>query len=100
MQILSDNRLIAWGTVAGSLLAAVTLIGGGIVYTVKLRDDASASRVVDADHEVRIRVNESGLAEMKADVREIKTDVTWIRKFLDRQPAGPGDKEPTKTASN
>jgi len=99
MKLLSDNRLIAWGTVVGALLTAVSLIVGGVVYAVRLRDDASASQRVDIDHEGRLRTIESGVAELRADFRETNVNVTWIRHFLDRQqPVQPG--EPQKTASN
>ena len=97
---LFDNRLIALGTIGGALLTAAGMVAFGISYTVQLRDDATASTKADADHEVRIRVNEAGLGEMKGDVREIKTDVTWIRHYLDRQQPGPAVGKPAQTAAN
>ncbi|MGO9112727.1 MAG: hypothetical protein ACLP9L_26130 [Thermoguttaceae bacterium] len=84
MKFLPDNRLVAWGTVASALLTAASLIGAGAVYAVRLRDDATASTVCDVDHESRLRVIEHGIGELHADVIETKTNVAWIRRFLDR----------------
>ena len=93
---LPDNRLIAWGTVAGALLTAGSLLFAGIVYETKLRDDATASTRSDLDHETRLRSIEAVIGDVRVDVRETKTDVAWIRRFLDRPAAG--HKEPPQTA--
>ena len=98
MKFLPDNRVIALGTLAGVILTAASFFVGGIVYTVRLRDDATASRASDVDHETRLRLIENGVADMRADVRETKTDVSWIRSFLAHKPVP--DKEPATTASN
>ena len=100
MSLLPGKRITDWVIAAGTLLTVATLIGGGIVYAVRLRDDASASMKSDTDHEARLRVIESVVSDVRADVRETKTDVTWIRTFLDphRQQPDKG-KEPTQTAS-
>lgn len=79
MKILPDNRLIAHGTVAGSLFTAVSLFTAAIVFTVNLRNDATASRLADADHEIRLR----GLEEMRGDLKAVQTDVSWIRDYFD-----------------
>ena len=92
---LPDNRLIAWGTVAGALLTAGSLLFAGIVYETKLRDDATASRTCDVDHETRLRSIETTLGDIRADVRETRTNVSWLRRFLDRKDAG---HEPDKVA--
>jgi hypothetical protein len=100
MRFLPDNRLIAIGTIALPLLALASAIGGGIVYTVRLRDDATASRQCDVDHENRLRVLESVASDLRADVRETNTNVGWIRTFLDphRQPGKA--KDASQTAIN
>jgi hypothetical protein len=94
MNLLPTKRITDWLIASGTLLTAATLIGGGIVYTVRLRDDASASLHSDVDHEARLRVMERVASDLRADVRETKTDVSWIRHYLDR-PA-----RPPQTASN
>lgn len=102
MRLLPTKAITDWVIAAGTLLTVATLIGGGIVYAVRLRDDASTSMKSDTDHEARLRVIENVVSDVRADVRETKTDVTWIRTFLDphrQQPAGPGDNA-QKTASN
>jgi hypothetical protein len=96
---LLDKRIADWVIAAGTLLTVATLIGGGIVYAVRLRDDASASMRSDTDHEARLRVIENVVSDVRADVRETKTDVVWIRKFLDRDQQ-PKAKDAPQTASN
>jgi hypothetical protein len=96
-KFLPDNRLIAIGTVAGTFLAAASMIAGGIAYQVRLRDDVTASVKFDADAESRLRAIEANAGETHADVREIKTDVAWIRSFLTRQPKA---EDPAKIAGS
>jgi hypothetical protein len=98
MKIL-DNRMIALGTLAGAMLTAAGMVAFGISYTVRIRDDATASRVCDADHEQRMRAIEGVISDVRVDVRETKTDVTWIRRFLDRHPT-PAAKDDRQTAVN
>jgi hypothetical protein len=100
MSLLPGKRITDWVIAAGTLLTVATLIGGGIVYAVRLRDDASASMRSDVDHESRLRVIESVVSDVRADVRETKTDVSWIRTFLDphRQPGKV--KDAPQTAAN
>ena len=85
MKILPNN-LIAWGTVAGVLLTAGSMLGLGIAHAVHLHDQVTAAVAASADHESRIRAVETNAGETRADVREIKTDVSWIRKYLDHKP--------------
>lgn len=80
-----DNRLIALGTIAGALLTATGMAAVGIAYVVDIRNDVTASRVCDRDHERRMREFETVIGDVRLDVRETKTDVSWIRRFLDRQ---------------
>ena len=94
MKFLPDNRLIAFGTLAGALFTAAAMLAGGIAYEVQLRDDATASRVSETDHEARLRTLESGLGEMRTDVRETKINVAWIRETMGRP-----NKDAPKTAS-
>jgi hypothetical protein len=100
MKIVPDNRLIAVGTLSGVVLTSVTLLVGTVAYTTRMGADVSASRASDADHEGRLRTIEAIAADLRGDVRETKTDVAWIRRFLDRHPAQPGNKEPTSMAAN
>jgi hypothetical protein len=101
MSLLPENRVIAWGTAIGVLLTCIGMIVAGVVYEVRLRDDANASRVSDVDHESRLRSIEGNLGDMRGDVREIKTNVGWIRRYIDKQPAGPDDLDKAaKTARN
>ena len=96
--ILTDNRLIAWGTLAGALLTAGSMLGAGIVYAVRLGDQTGANRAIVADtatatkaavedHELRLRSVEKDIGQIRADARETNTNVSWIKRFLER-PAG------------
>ena len=101
MRLLPTKQITDWVIAAGTLLTVATLIGGGLVYAVRLRDDASASMKSDTDHEARLRVIENVVSDVRADVRETKTDVTWIRTFLDPHRQQPdAHKDPAQTASN
>ena len=69
MSLLPGKRITDWVIAAGTLLTVATLIGGGLVYAVRLRDDASASMKSDTDHEARLRVIENVVSDVRADVR-------------------------------
>jgi hypothetical protein len=86
-----------WGTAAGALLTAAAMFAGGIAYAVHLRDDASASKATDADHETRLRGIETHVTHIDDAVTTLQGDVTWIRQNM---PAAHGaiDKAP-QTAS-
>ena len=94
MKILSDNRLIAWGTVAGSLLTAVSMAAAIVSYQVRLPCAAAEARAAVQDHEQRIRYVEGGLGQIRIELAEIKGDVKWIRARLG-QDGGPAI-EPAK----
>ena len=91
------TTLTDWGTAVGALLTAVTLFAGGIAYAVHLRDDASASKATDADHETRLRGIETHVTHIDDAVTALQADVTFIRQNV---PAihGAIDKAP-QTAS-
>ncbi len=84
----TENKLVAWGTVAGAVLMAISLVSSGVIYQIRMSGDVDASRAVDVDHESRLRSIESGLGDLRGDVKVTREDVAWIRKFLDR-PACP-----------
>ena len=86
MRFFTANRLIAWGTVALPLLTIGSTIGAAIVYAVRLGDSVSARRAADVDHESRLRTIEATAADTRGDVREIRTDVRWIKDYLDKPP--------------
>lgn len=79
MKLLSENRLIAHGTIAGTLLTGISLAVAAVAFVVNLRNDASASRLADVDHEARLRAVET----MRSDLSAVKTDVSWIREYFD-----------------
>ena len=97
MKIL-PNSLTAGATAAGALLTAAAMFAGGIAYAVHLRDDASFSRAIDADHETRLRGIETRVTHIDDAVTTLQGDVTWIRHNLPAVHAVDG--EPQKTASN
>lgn len=104
MRFLRDNKLIALGTAAGVLLTAVSLVGGGIAYAVHLRDDATASRAIDMDHEQRLRVIETrvthiddAVTTLRGELGEVHAEVSGIRHYLDRQPAGHDERQTAAT---
>ena len=100
MRLLPTKQITDWVIAAGTLLTVATLIGGGLVYAVRLRDGTASMRS-DTDHEARLRVIENVVSDVRADVRVTKTDVSWIRTFLDphRRPAERAQKA-AQTASN
>jgi len=89
------TTLTDWGTAAEALLTAIALAAGGVAYAVHLRDDASASRAADQDHETRLRGMETRVTHIDDTVTTLQSDVTWIRNNM---PAV--HPEPGKTASN
>jgi hypothetical protein len=82
-----DNKLIAWGTIALPVLTAASLAIAIVVERTGALDAIAVSQRIDQDHETRLRVIESVVGDMRSDVRETKTHVEWIRRFLDRPPA-------------
>jgi hypothetical protein len=90
MKLLPDNKLIAWGTVAGALLTACSMFGTVISYSVRIADDVGFSRSHLADHETRLRT-------IEADARETRVNVAWIRGYLDPQPVLPAERQATLT---
>ena len=83
MKLLSENRLIAFATVAGVLLTAGSLAFGAAAYFVRMGDDVAQCRQHEADHEVRLRVVE----EMRSDLSQVKNDVGWIKNILRQDQA-------------
>jgi hypothetical protein len=93
MKIL-PNTMTAWGTVAGALLTAVSLVVATIAYAVHVGDEATASRASDVDHETRLRAIESHVTHIDVAVTSLQGDVTWIRQNIDPRPAKPRLVEP------
>ena len=89
-----------WGTAAGALLTAVTLFAGGVAYAVHLRDDATASRTTDQDHETRLRGIETHVTHIDDSVTTLQGDVTWIKQHTPVLPAAHDRDDARKTASN
>ncbi len=89
MRFLPDNKLIAWGTAGGALLTAATLAATIVIERTGAIDAITQGKLIDADHETRLRFIETVVSDMRADVRETKTNVSWIRHYLDRRPTVP-----------
>ena len=94
---LVPTTLTDWGTAAGALLTAAAMFAGGVAYAVHLRDDATASRVTDADHEARLRGIETHVTHIDDAVTTLQGDVTWIKQHT---PMLPAHDDARKTASN
>ncbi len=84
-----NSRLLTWATIVGTFLIAVGMATASVVYVVTLRDEAAASTRFDSEAR-------SLITDLRIDAKETKTDVSWIRHFLEHPPAG---KEPPRTAS-
>ena len=67
----------------GTALTAVGMAVACVNFASRFRDDVTASRAVNADHETRLRAAEA----MREDVAKIKTDVEWLCRSI-------GGKEP------
>lgn len=93
MKLLSDNKLIAYGTLAAAALTALSVAIGGTTYIEQLRDDVSNSMAVEKDHETRLRTVEATLSDIRGDVREMRADVRSIRASIDRSDKDRGAKD-------
>lgn len=79
-------RLFVW--IIGVLMSALTLLGGAAVKGIysgaeENRLELGAHKMTVNDHEVRIRVIETGLLNLNQKVSETNLDVKDIRKLLE-----------------
>jgi hypothetical protein len=98
---ISDNNLIAWGTVTGACFTAISLIVATIAYAVHVGDQATASHTTDVDHETRLRAIETRVTHIDTAVTTLQGDVTWIRQNIDPHPlnAAPVTPGPDRVAA-
>jgi hypothetical protein len=65
---ISDNRMIAWGTVAGAVLTALITAGTVIAYEVHTADGVWHCRQAVERHEQRLDAIASDVAKTREDV--------------------------------
>ena len=83
---MNANRGIFWGTAIGTLLLALGMGIGGVVYAVHVGDEAATSTRFDARIDQRLQATESLVTDLRIDAKGTRTDVAWIRQFLEHPP--------------
>ena len=94
----SSNRGIFWGTAVATCLMALGMAIAGVVYVVTIRDEAAASTRHDTTSDRQMENLQTLVGELRVDAAQTKTDVSWIRQFLEHPPAA-ARKEPPQTAA-
>ena len=94
-----NAKLLTWATLLGSFLVAVGMATAGVVYVVTVHDEAAASTRFDTGADRRIATIETLVSDLRIDAGQTKTDVSWIRHFLEHPAAAPHKDPPAQTAS-
>ena len=84
---MNANRGIFWGTAIGTLLVAVGMGIGAVVYAVHVGDEAAASTRFETNLDHRLQATETLVTDLRIDAKGTRTDVAWIRQFLEHPPA-------------
>lgn len=63
-----------------------TCVFGLIAAAVTLKNDVDSVKATAVKIDTRVQTVEHGHNEVKQDMREMKTDIGWIRQFLERRP--------------
>ena len=88
----NGNGTLKWIKVAGAgLVALATCIGSGLsgAYVMGTRTEADRAAIrrnseCRIDHEARLRTLENIRIENRATLAEIKSDLSWVRKALEK----------------
>lgn len=77
------ERGVAMAVAIGSLLAYVLAL---TAQAVTLKSDVDHVKATAVKIDTRVQAVETGYNEVKQDMREMKSDIGWIRRFLERRP--------------
>lgn len=84
-----NSKVSLWQQLLGFAVAIGTIMAyilGLTAQAVTLRNDVESVKTNTQKHEVRLQAIEASHAEVRQDMREMKSDIGWIRKFLERRP--------------